>query len=201
MAERIVNFSDGVQKGGVLGYIRNLTGFYRLTIVRLRNRRSDAQNRYYWGVVVPYVAAGMLEAWGEELTDDQIHFFLKSQFLAKPIIDHNTGEERGITEQASSAKLTTVEFIEYVERIAKFAAESLHVAIPEPDTDALRDAPTGGRNSRAIGLTCFRWGRHAASVQAMKPPSGIRRFSYGTARRKAHDSPQAAQGAFLLRTW
>jgi hypothetical protein len=132
MPERIVNFDDIADKGKVLTYFRNLRGKHRVSVVRYRRRRSDQQNAYMWGVVLPYVAAGFQEAWGESLTSEEVHEFLKKAFLpTRTIVDKRTGEEVAIP--ATTTRLSTVEFMEYIERIAKFSAERLGVAIPLPN--------------------------------------------------------------------
>lgn len=132
VAERIVNFDNHVEKAKVLGYFRNLTGKHRLTVVKHRKRRSDQANAYMWAVCVPYVAAGLQEACGEQLSNDEVHEFLKNRFLAKPIVNRHTGESIGNT-VPSSAALTTEQFFKYIEDIAKFAAEYLNTVIPLPN--------------------------------------------------------------------
>lgn len=97
---------------------------------RKRKHRSDPQNRYYWGVVVEMIRAGMKEM-GDKVTPDQVHEFLKWRFLRTQKIDEATGEV--LYEYAgSTADLSTVEFSEYVEKCCQFAAEFLGVSIPLP---------------------------------------------------------------------
>lgn len=101
-----------------------------LTIRRKKKHRSDPQNRYYWGVVVEMIRAGMKEM-GDTVTPDQVHEFLKWRFLRVSKVDENTGEV--LYEYAgSTAKLKTVEFGEYIEKCCQFAAEMLGVSIPLP---------------------------------------------------------------------
>ena len=101
-----------------------------VTIRRKRKHRSDPQNRYYWGVVVEMIRAGMKDM-GDELTPDQVHEFLKWRFLRVKKIDETTGEL--LYEYAgSTTKLGTVEFSEYVEKCCQFAAEYLGVSVPIP---------------------------------------------------------------------
>lgn len=140
MPERICNFDDPRETAKVLTYVLTLKGKWRVGFVRERKRRSDAQNKYLWGVCYPYVAAGLLEAWGEARTDDEVHIFLKDKFLSKPLIDRRTGEIGGKT-FPSSRILTVPEFCVYVDSIIKFAAESLNVAIPAPDEELRKEPP------------------------------------------------------------
>jgi hypothetical protein len=100
-------------------------------LFRLKKKhRSDPQNRYYWGVVVEMIRAGMKEM-GDTVTPDQVHEFLKWRFLKEQRIDETTGEV--LYEYAgSTAKLKTAEFGEYIEKCCQFAAEMLGVSIPLP---------------------------------------------------------------------
>lgn len=108
-----------------------------VVIKRARKQRSNAQNAYYWGVVVPFVLRGFIEL-GNSLTEgnpddhELIHEFLKAKFLRNgaEIVDAD-----GLVHElpGSTTKTTTVEFMEYLDRIINFAAESLNVVIPPPN--------------------------------------------------------------------
>lgn len=101
-----------------------------VTIQRKKKHRSDPQNRYYWGVVVEMIRAGMKDM-GDEVTVEQVHEFLKWRFLRVQKVDENTGEV--LYEYAGSTrKLGTIAFSEYVENCCKFAGEYLGVEIPLP---------------------------------------------------------------------
>lgn len=99
-------------------------------VQRKRKHRSNLQNSFYWGVVVPMVQAGIKEL-GDMVTTEQVHEFLKMRFLKRQRIDEQTGEV--IYEYAqSTAALTTVEFMEYISHCQQFAAEYLGVTVPDP---------------------------------------------------------------------
>lgn len=95
------------------------------------SKRSLPQNRYYHGVVVQMVMMGLREL-GYCLSHDETHFFLKQKF--NPVqLAGNGGlliEVPGTTTQ-----LNKIEFSEYIERIAQFAAEYLNVEIPPANAD------------------------------------------------------------------
>lgn len=145
--DRIINFDDANERARVMQGIHQMRGTWRFIIKRYRKRRSDAQNAYYWGVVVPAVRQGLIEAWGETLSGDEVHEYLKSMFLMKPIVNRATGELVG-TRPGSSAKLDIAEFGEYADRIAVWAGEYLGVEVPPPertcDGDRLARAQRGG---------------------------------------------------------
>lgn len=93
------------------------------------SRRSTPQNRYYWGVVVAEVRLGFLEI-GYDMTAEQTHDWLKEKF--NPVIVEN---KLGITIEmpGTTTQMTKTQFSEYIERIARFAAEYLSITIPSPN--------------------------------------------------------------------
>lgn len=99
---------------------------------KCKDQRSLKQNAYYHGVVIPHVAKGLEDAWGEKLTGEEVHDWLKGRFNWKPIVDHNTGEMKG-RRPGSSASLDKSEFAEYLDKIIAFAAEQLNTEIPLAD--------------------------------------------------------------------
>jgi len=95
-----------------------------ISIEKKKIRRSDPQNRYYWGVVIPIVCEGIKDT-GEEVTNEQTHELLKFKYLRM--------ESTNLIYAKSTAGLTTVEFLEYIDQIVRFATEFLNVYIPDPD--------------------------------------------------------------------
>ena len=81
--------------------------------------RTNDQNAYYWGVVVDYIGKHL----GYE--PEEAHEALKWQFLRKPNSDPPT--------VISTARLSTAEFSEYVDRVVRWAASYLGVVIPDPE--------------------------------------------------------------------
>jgi hypothetical protein len=94
-------------------------------------KRSSPQNRYYHGVVVQMVQQGLREI-GYCLSADETHFFLKSKF--NPVhVPNKFGE--AIELPGTTTELNKIEFGEYIERIAQWAAEYLSVVIPPANAD------------------------------------------------------------------
>ena len=85
-------------------------------IIRIR---SNNQNRYYWGVVVPL----LVNATG--YTTEEMHEALKMLFL-KDLT-------RKIPTLRSTADLTTTEFEDYLGKVRMWAAQELSCVIPEPN--------------------------------------------------------------------
>ncbi len=84
-------------------------------------QRSDRQNRYYWGVVVPIVAREI----GEE-NDEVVHSWLQ-------IATKHTKDVNGTLVPRGTKDLTTVEFEEYAANARMFASKFLSVYIPLPN--------------------------------------------------------------------
>jgi len=99
-------------------------------IHRPRSKRSGQQNRYYWGGVVPIVCRGLNDV-GYRISEAETHEYLKASFLKDSIVNEKTGELLPMI--GSTRKLTTVEFMEYIQDIQRWAAEFLGIEIPDPN--------------------------------------------------------------------
>jgi hypothetical protein len=105
-------------------YLRGLIGKrVQLTVEKLKHNRSTSQNRYYWGVVVKLIS----QHTGHD--PEQIHELLKEMFSPKwhPFPHQGIG---GIP--TSTARLDTIEFVEYTERCRTWANEFFGLQIPLP---------------------------------------------------------------------
>lgn len=95
------------------------------------NKRSNPQNRYYWGLVVPLVQMGIKDL-GTDITKEECHEFLKAKFNAQELVNEETGEYIQIPR--STTALNKEQFCEYISKIQQFASEFLNVVIPDPST-------------------------------------------------------------------
>ncbi len=93
-------------------------------------RRSNEFNNYYWGVVVAMIVERLREL-GHDVDRDLAHEFLKGRFLYSELTDPSTGEVMRIPKKTS--ELATGEFMEYLEHVKQFAAETLDLYIPDPN--------------------------------------------------------------------
>lgn len=93
------------------------------------NKRSNPQNRYYWGLVIPLVKNGIKEM-GTELTSEETHEFLKAKFNTSELVNEATGQTEYLPR--STTILTKLAFSEYIQKIQQFAAEFLNIFIPDP---------------------------------------------------------------------
>lgn len=129
MQELIINFNRDEERQGLWRALRRLRGTHRLEISQYRKRRSDRQNRYYWPVFCKLLSDFMREQ-GENISPDDAHEIFKHKFLRREIIDEKTGEVIAYT--ASTTKLSTVEFNEYLDQIAYWLNDMFGLVVPEP---------------------------------------------------------------------
>lgn len=128
----IVNIQDGriTNRTEIVKTIWGLkNGKYKFEISSF-NTRSLAQNRFYWGLVIPMIQKGFYDM-GTEIGKEEVHEFLKVRFNYNEVINKGTGEYVYVPK--STAGLNKEEFAEYIEKIQRFASEFLNVVIPDPN--------------------------------------------------------------------
>jgi hypothetical protein len=108
-----------------------------ITFTKPKKARSNGQNRYYWGLVLPLIQNGLLEATGELRSCDNIHYKILLPLFSptNEIVNKDTGE--CINERLTSSELTTTQFCEYILEIQKWGAEFLGIDIPSPNEENL----------------------------------------------------------------
>jgi len=102
-----------------------------ITIEKRKNKRSNPQNAYFHGVVLPLVYNGLKEL-GHTMPLADVKDLLKLKFLKVPIfVNEETGE---ITEKIkNTSELTTTEFMEFVSEIQRWSIDNLGFNIPDPN--------------------------------------------------------------------
>lgn len=102
-----------------------------VTVERAHATRSSKQNKYYNAVVVPRIASALRQ--DPKFT----HELLKAQFLPHEAAERGANGRlmNGLVIGGTTTKLNKLEFIEYLEAIVMWAAEKLHVYIPDPDPE------------------------------------------------------------------
>lgn len=122
-----------IQKTAIRNFFARLAkipGRYAIS-AEMAKKRSTQQNAYYWGAIIPLVFEGLQHLGFETVqTKDDTHEVLKALFLKKDI--PGPGGEVFVTVTDSTTRLSTVEFMEYMEKIAQWAAEYLGIVIPPP---------------------------------------------------------------------
>ena len=98
-----------------------------IIIKKHSEKRTNKQNRYYWGTVIPILA----DYFGHDNAED-MHNDLKEKFI--PLIESKIQPGKMIA--GSTTKLSTIEFFSaedsYVEKICRWAAVEYGIAIPPP---------------------------------------------------------------------
>ena len=101
-----------------------LSGFenkrFQLSLQREKNARTLSQNRYYWAVIVEILS----DAFGYD--EEEMHEALKFRFLKKH-------EDTDLVTVGSTAKLSTAEFADYIDRIIRWASTEYQIIIPSAD--------------------------------------------------------------------
>ena len=125
MIDLLINFDKEEDKKKLFSILKTLKGGYAIQVKKHRENRSLAFNRYYWSVVIPYIA---IET---GYTKEEMHDVLRRMFLSYE-------KKNEITQSVdvfllSTAKLDNVEFNEYIEKIRTFALEQLNIYVPLPN--------------------------------------------------------------------
>jgi len=102
-----------------------------ISIKKSKKTRSNPQNSYYWGVVIPCVLNGLTDLGNAGLTNDIVHSFLKDRFIQEgaEIIIPKTAE---VIKMKTTTTLSTTQMMGYIADIQQFSAEILGVVIPDP---------------------------------------------------------------------
>lgn len=110
------------------GYLRKLAGKRVDVTVRVhRSKRSDAQNRWHWGVAIPLIAA---ELGYDKHEHERLHYALVDKCFG------TTWDEKLQVHAPNvlhSAELPTDKFSEFMEWEVRFAAQELGIEVPLPD--------------------------------------------------------------------
>ena len=112
-------------------FVQALDGIYLVEVKKVRKPRSNDQNGWLWGCIYPMLLDAMIDAGWEFTSVEQIHEFFKAQMTADEVVNKETGEI--IKFPSSTAKMDTVTFSSYCEKLREYAREYLNVEIPDPD--------------------------------------------------------------------
>jgi len=102
-----------------------------VTFEKPKNKRSNQQNNYYWGVLVPLTQKAVLDTWGEVWSIDKTHEYLKENFCYYEKVNEETGQV--IKVPKSTTENTTTEMEIYHLEIRKHLLEWFGVDAPEPN--------------------------------------------------------------------
>lgn len=106
-----------------------------LSIEPINTYRSERQNKYYWGCVIEEERNCFKERFGEIISKSECHFFNKSRFFVREILDPYINEV--IVFPKSSTLFSTAEFEEKLEMIRRYFETKFNWHIPAPNEPKL----------------------------------------------------------------
>lgn len=137
-----LSFLGRLNEDGTLSLegLRNLLGLHFLLGKKLlielevfEPRRSDAQNRYYWGVCIPTIRKFLKDSEGVSYTSDELHCFNMVNVVGKkPEIKQVFGMETVVMTSKTTSQMNVKEFEEFREMLQAYWAEKGCV-IPDPN--------------------------------------------------------------------
>jgi len=117
------------QRGDMVSGLQALGSGFVEIVIRLAGKRSNPQNAYYWGAMIPIVQQG-LKGVGIDMSKEQTHELLKYKFLKREFI---TSDGDILQSIGSTTELSKIEFNEYNESIQIWSAEYLNVNMTDPN--------------------------------------------------------------------
>lgn len=102
---------------------------FKMEIKLIRGQRSNPQNRWYWGCIVPTMQR-LINQFGQNFTADETHEYLKAEFNYKEI---EVTEGHFIKVPRSTTELDKTDFTVYADKIIAFAAQMFGENIPLPE--------------------------------------------------------------------
>jgi hypothetical protein len=96
--------------------------------VRTGNSRSQQQNRYYWGVVLPFVQRWIGSS-GQSVTTDALHEYFRAGYLSYTFVAEGVDARRVAR---STASLSVEEMAAYIDAVSGWCIERTGSAPPQP---------------------------------------------------------------------
>ncbi len=109
-----------------------------VTIETEKKNRSNEQNRFYYGVILPLIVSMFRDA-GNTVSKDDVHEFLKLH-VGKLVKDIHDPDGESLPISRSSADLTTKEWEDWLTNIRVWAAH-FGVQVPLPNEIMHQDDP------------------------------------------------------------
>ncbi len=102
-----------------------------ITFEKVGKKRSNNQNAYYWGVLIPILQSCIKNSWGEIWSKEKSHDFFKMQFNFIERINESTGEILRVPKSTTENTTTAQEEL-HIE-IRNFISEWFDVNVPLPN--------------------------------------------------------------------
>ena len=104
-----------------------------LTFDKPKKKRSNNQNSFYWGCLIPLMQSGAKDLWGEVWSIDKAHKHLSQKFVFHESI--NDKNELITQTPKSTTELTTTGWEVYMTEIRIYLLEDFDINAPEPNQE------------------------------------------------------------------
>lgn len=123
---------DITNKKGFLADLKEFAGKAIRITIEGKAKRSNKQNSYLHGCIIPIVKAHLLDlGWKEAKSDEWVKNYIKYNCLIKEVSNEQTGEV--IKTLGETSMLTKSEFMDFVADIQRFCSETLDLYVPDPN--------------------------------------------------------------------
>ena len=100
------------------------------SVERKYNKRSNSQNRFFHGVVLPLIGEALIESgYNEARSHEWVKDFVKVNCLTQDVV---TEEGQVFKSIRRTSELTTSEFNDLIATVQQWASENLGIYIPDP---------------------------------------------------------------------
>ena len=106
-----------------------------ITMKKQSQYRSNQQNGYYFGVIIPMTITAVEDEWGEIWNSEEAHEMFKTMFLYNEKVNDKTGEI--VKTPKSSTENSTKDQEVYHEKCRQFLKEWFNVDVPLPNEGIL----------------------------------------------------------------
>lgn len=102
----------------------------RITIEPNKRKRSNQQNRYFHGCVIPLVQEKLIDlGFNEAKSNEWTKDFIKYNCLIKEFVSEHGEVIKSI---GKTSELTTSEFMDMIAEVQQWASEKMGLYIPDP---------------------------------------------------------------------
>jgi hypothetical protein len=126
-ANKCIHIGDMAAYEKAEEYFANQTCEFEMVWRKKVKGRSNAQNAYYWGVVIQMIADHC--GYGSRDEIEILHDYLRAKYLKRTIVLDHCEEVKVL----STTDLSTTEFMEYCQKIQMWASLKLGLSIPDPN--------------------------------------------------------------------
>jgi hypothetical protein len=106
-----------------------------IDIKKHKKNRSNAQNRWYWGIALKKITQDLYNIQGELFTKEEIHAYHKSVVIASKFNTLNVlGKEILIFNDVSTKSMNTIQFNDFKQTIQNHWAVR-NIDIPDPNEE------------------------------------------------------------------